>query len=895
MKVDGILASVTRGVSQQAPADRLEGQMGEQVNMLGDPVRGLVRRNGMILEAEKTKDFTAEPDNAFLDSLSFRRFSYRDGGRDHDILYRSRARVGAVSDAHLDTLTVYDKTANEFLPVVRDPGDSLLDTYEANGIGALTAVGSYVLLAANDLTPTYTSVDEYRNPQWANAGAIWVRGGAYNRKFTVRTRRKSNNVEYTVEYQTPSAQFPEALVLDATTIPIQAMGGPYEQAFINQVTSQFNARETAWTVAAAKAIIPSNIAQELATRLAAAGFGGWTVRGSHLFHDDVGFLEVQDGGDGDYLRATLSDAEDVNDVTDMHRVGKVLRVQPDGANSDPYYLKAYPETPGDNATYQPVVWRETAGVRQTPNHVLAFGRRVNGFFYWASSPSRLALLIKNSAGLDVPVPTYTESNSGDLDSVPPPKFYSRPITHLTVFQDRLFIISGAVVHASKVGEYLNFYRTSALTVEADDAMEMYAVGTESDTIRQSILYDKNLLLQGDKHHYSIIGRQAMDARQPAMNVIFTMEGTAWAQPVGVGKHVYILKSDEQLGSSRLLKVHSGEYQDSPELDDAAVQLRDYVNGSPAELVGIASPGIVFVRTEHYLKSKGGFPRARPWGLYVYQFMDADNNQRVWDSWSAWEWSTALGFPIGIANSGTGDSILIYTLAYGAGPSGQRHMAINVLKGSARTDPSGLPYLDGLRPAQDAETKGLLTNKAVQAVKDVVFTSPGAAYSYDQVPATTDNDRFAGLEHPHYTVGDAPPEGADPFRWTGVAGWYADYVLAHPTGNFDNLWTGTAFPAFVDLTNPFVRNREGKPKLDGRLNLTSFQVTTTRTAGLRATWTDHDGNEVPGGFSGTYERIRYNTTVWIGREAKDVQVRLAAVSWLPLTITAISWKGNWFKY
>ena len=60
-----------------------------------------------------------------------------------------------------------------------------------------------------------------------------------------------------------------------------------------------------------------------------------------------------------------------------------------------------------------------------------------------------------------------------------------------------------------------------------------------------------------------------------------------------------------------------------------------------------------------------FPRARPWGLYLYQYLDADNGQRVLDSWSAWEWSTALGTPIGITGSGTGDSLYIYTVAFGA--------------------------------------------------------------------------------------------------------------------------------------------------------------------------------------------------------------------------------------
>jgi hypothetical protein len=99
MKVKGTFSSVTKGVSQQAPADRLEGQHGEQVNMIADAVRGLVRRNGFIMENLKVSTFSGEAEDGLTDSFSYRVFPYRDGGRDYDSLYRSRARVGALSDA----------------------------------------------------------------------------------------------------------------------------------------------------------------------------------------------------------------------------------------------------------------------------------------------------------------------------------------------------------------------------------------------------------------------------------------------------------------------------------------------------------------------------------------------------------------------------------------------------------------------------------------------------------------------------------------------------------------------------------------------------------------------------------------------------------------------------
>lgn len=897
-KVEGTWASVTKGVSQQAPADRLEGQHGEVVNMLSDPVRGLVRRNGMIAEAIKVKKFSANPGDALLDSYSFRIYPYRDGGRDYDVLYRSRARVGN-SDAHLDALTVRDKTegTTAWIPAVRPAVDAPLDLFESGGISAITNIGSYVLLAANTVAPSYGTTLGIDNLGWVGAASVWVRGGSYARTFRVQAKRRSDGALFDVSYTTPVSTYPG--VLDIAGFMAQfpgVIGTPYEQYFVNVAQAQFDTAVNQWSASASAAIVPSNIAQELATRLTNAGLPGWSIRGSHMLHDDLAWVEVSDGGNGEFFRAVLTDVKSPDDVTDIARVGKVIRVQPSSNQTDAYYLQAFPKVDGNTDPFQTVIWREAAGLVQQPSLVFAMGRIVGTTFYWASGPAALKALILAQTGTTVDVPVYVDSTAGDIETVRPPHFFGKQITMLTTFQDRLLIGSGSVVNASEVGDYFNFYRTTMLTIPSSDPTEITAAGTESDTIRTAVMYDRNLMLQGDLFHYAINGKAAFDAANPQMSVQFKLSGSAYAQPLGIGKFVYVLKEDAQLAASRLMQVQAGVYQDSPEINDVSKQLRNYVNGSPAEMVALTSPSAVFVRTEHFLKSQGGFPRARPWGLYLYQYLDADDGvQRLQEAWSAWEWSSSLGTPVGISETNTGDAIYLYTLAFGADQDGDRAQALMVQKASARPDPTGLPYLDGLQVASAAEATGLFTPAAVQVVRDVTFTSPGAAHSYSPVPATTDADRFTGLEHPHYTVGDAPPEGVDDYRWTGVNGYASTYLTAFPAAPQDNLWTGVAFPAFVDLTNPYVRDRDGKAQTQGELNLTEFKLTVVQTAGVQSSWVDHDGTKVVEGFKGTYERIRYNQPVWIGRESKDVQVRVAAVDWLPLTISGIAWKANWFAY
>lgn len=900
MKITQPYSSIIRGVSQQAPADRVEGQYGEAVNVLFDPIRGVSRRNGLRLVSSDTVPIFADVATALQDALSFRAFSYRDNGRDYDILYRSRAMyVGeeGLSDAHLPAVVVHEKTLDRdptYIPVVVDDTDEALIPYIENGISAVTAIGSYVLLAANGVVPTYTTEHPMVDGPAAKTAAIWVRGGAYTRTFKVKVRQASTGTLYEVEYTTPSAVYPGHL--DWSQIPVAAIGGPFEQYFMLHAQSQYDDAANAWALAAAAAIIPNNIATELARLLGEEGMTGWTVQGSTLLHDDVAWIEVTDGGTNDWIRAVLNDVSLPTDVTEVHRVGKVIRVTPTGSDEEVYYLQAQPKAAGSDAAYQDVIWREAAGVVQTPTSFVAMGRVIDGVFYVASGPARLKALILDQTTRDEDVPVFEPSTAGDLDTVPPPAFFSRPITYLGTFQDRLIVAAGSMLAASETSGYFNFYRTTVLTIPDNDPVGQFtAAGVENDTIRNGVLYDRNLLLTGDQHVYVLNGKQAFTAKSPNIGVQFSGKGMGWATPAGAGKYVYLLKEDAAVGAAKLMQVQSGLYQDGPDLNDVSKQLRDYINGFPAEMVALANPGVVVVRTEPYPKSTGGFPRSRPHGLYIYQYLDGNNEERLYDAWSAWEWDPSLGIPIGITDSGTGDSFLIYTLTYGADKTGARARGILTLKASARPDPTGLPYLDAVQRAEDAEAagedeNGMFTPAAVPATLAVLWTSPSAENSFE----TPDGVPPGAPPHPDYTVGDAAPAGLDPFRWSAANGHRAAYTAAYPGAPTNALWTGVTFPSFVDLTNPFARGEDGKPLTQGSLVLTKLDVTTTRTVALAATWTDYDGARVSDGFDGDYERIRYNSSVWVGRDTRYVQVRLGAVGHKPFTINAIAWKGNWFS-
>lgn len=996
MKVQGSYSSIVRGVSQQQPQDRLEGQHGEVINMISDPVRGLVRRNGFVLKDAQYSPVVGAIADAQADSYSFRAYGFTVGSIEYDLIYRSRPVVGgSIGANHLAGLHCFRKSpgVEGFIPVVTDPLDTAMDTFTEGGYSAVTAVGRFLALAGNEVQPTYVALDRWGATANQRLGAFWVRGGGYSRTYTVKARRGSTGVVYTASHTTDSAAYPGDLditdipaitpnlsfiegafgitsdhtftapatgitltadstsetayeqiaevpggvftiyqtvsgndvlgnfirvrvtaqvgtsitvdVLEVNNGPWDTIGGtndarwyphgdnPSYQTNVNEVTAAYNRAVNAWAVTAADSILPANIAQGLVDALTTAGFPGWTRDGSHAFNSDCDYIEVTDSAEGDFIVALGNQTPAADEVTPIHQIGKIVKVAPRGNEVGSYYLEAFARNPGNADTYQDVVWREAAGTTQTPSVVFAIGTVENGTLYVASTPALLNALILAEEAVNLGLPPFAASAAGDLESSLPPAFYQRPITALFVFQNRLCIASGPAITMSKTADYLNFYRSTVLTIPDDDPIEGFALGSEGDSIRKTILYDRNLLLFGDKAIYNISGRSVQTPQTFNIAVQLNVDNTSFAQPVGAGPNVSFLKEDTQLAATRMLQVRAGLFQDSPVVDDASKQLRDYINGTPAEMVSLVSPDVVFIRTEFFLRTANGFPRARPWGLYVFHYLDQPNGERQFDAWSAWEWSSALGVPVGITSTVGGDGIWMYTLAWGTDQDGIGTRGLLALTCSARPDPTGLPYLDGLQQGAAGEVAGLWTPAAPSAVTDNVYTSFGAAYSYGPTPTATDADRTAGLIHPHYTVGDGPPETYDPLRWEGLQGWYSDAQAEFGTEKQDNMWTGLAFPAYVDITQPFVRTREGKANTLGRLTLTKLRLTTTRTAGFKATFIDTEGQRTTTDYGGSYYRYKYDTNVWVGRNVHDVQVRLEAKLWYPLTISGIEWQGQWF--
>jgi len=924
MKASGSTASLVQGVSQQVPSERAPGQHTEVVNMLPDPVTGLTRRHGTIMLTERQLPNPQSEYNSLLaDTDSWRTYEFTYAAKDYVLLYRSAARPGG---SNLPPLQVYNRTDKVFLTYNRAGVDAALDTLSNGGISSLTSVGKYVFMAGNTLVPTASTTEVYTDPTWSTVTSLWVRGGAYGRRFQVTVTRVGGT-ETSFEYTTMASGYPGLLdttdlspiasdpaggteetrevasvkngqhklyyaafgptgmtvtksgsalaVVNTTTPSPGSVGWPpgspimyfhsmYEGATdielkythaktvtnptytrtVQLRTEAYNSAVTKWISDAATDQTPANIAAKLKLAAEAAGLTGITIANSTLVFTNVIGIRVNDGGDNTLMRGVAQEVSSVDRLTPYHKVGKVVKIKT-SESADPFYMRADPVDNNQNVAGYPVAevkWVEAAATKYQITGGLVMATIIGTNFHIGSSKAILDTL---TGGTDTP--SFVPSVVGDKDTSPLPSFVGGIITYLGTFQDRLLVGCGGVLRASRTGDYLNFFRRSLLTVLPDDSLELVSEASANDVLRFSVLYDKDLVIFGDKQQYVVSGRSAMTPNSANMPVMSAHKDANFAPALAVGGVIFYGKVGQN--SSSVNQIQPGLNAESPESYLMSSQIDTYLPGRVIELSNHSKPTHLFVRTTG---ARGQ--------LFVYTYLDKEGQGRVQDAWHRWVFDEAVGALIGMRQ--TSEGLLLFFLRKIIDGGGVTRLYIVADLAPMVAELSKYPYLDSQRPANST---GYL-----------LATTPGLYVAFDN---TSD----------YYMIGDT---------WDNKDDLYAQF----PDGT--NPRMGYGYQSTFTPTNPYAKDRNEKAILTGRLVVTRLLLALAKSAGIIVDITarlatntlEYNARIVgnPGNVVGEEAIGTYTQSVPIGHANEEYIVTFKSRRWLPLTLTGMDWVGQFFN-
>jgi hypothetical protein len=826
-KAGGTYPDILQGVSQKPAHRRRAGQTHEQVNVLSDPVNGLVRRRGTRFAASHAVVTAAELRNMDV-------FDFTQEGKDYALLYRRDA-----SALSKDTFAfLYCKTDEEFLPLVYENSD-WVNTLVSGGASSLAAIGSYVYIAGNNNVPDATSIDLWQDEDNLHRLAAWIRAGKYNTTYTV-TLHRADGTTLSVNYKTVTASYPGTL--DTTDIPFYLPGGtepdPAYQKNVNDRVNAYNSAVNAWIVSSAEETRPEYIAEKLSDLLSDAGVSSTYIKGGIVIEDDQYVdITVDDEGDGTTFYASGQEITDPTYSVKFHWHGKIVRVRPSGAGADEtYYLRAELES-GETSGFGSVDWFETAGVGCVLNNLVTQLYIYNGTGYLARNGEGLTALAVASGDH----PSYGQRVVGDGLTSPIPWFVGKTITMLSVFQDRLVVGSENYVNTSKSGDYLNFWRASAVNIADDDPVEIFAHGSEGDVLRHATLYNGNLIIFGDRQQYGISGDSLLSPKSPIIKAVSANKDAVDAKAQTSGNYIFYSQYGSEGTSLHQMRIGAlnGQQTVTDELSD---ELDSWLNGTPLQIAALTAPNLILFRT-----------REHPQDFYVYRYEDNKNNgQRVIEAWSRFEYATALGQIIGIS-------------------SYKKNGLVFTARGS-------LVACDVFDPKGEPDTHGNIDSWASFGTHTGVQTA-GASY----VVNATSQYFLLGCPYAQY----------------------ADFISQFDDLSSAAIELGVVSPASVVPTNPFPRDQNGQAVLDGRMALNKVTVDVSDTAGMvgivrtrntTVTTTDFEGRILGNSDNLIGRQPIYNgqLNISVGREVRECTYEIRSKDWLPLRVTGLSWTGQTFN-
>lgn len=837
-KTVGSLPSLVQGVSEQEPHNRAPGQMWESVNMIDSPTKGKARRRGTVYSDHI--ELPSAIATALVEARSQTEYTFIIDGREYSLIYRSRAStLGKDYFAQL-----LDKESGQFFDIVYE-GSTWIDNLISGGVSAIACIGRYVYIAGNTTLPRATSTESWNSPDNLQKLAAWVREGAYSRKFTL-VLYHVNGAKVEFAYTTLAAAYPE--LLDTTDIPFYKPGSnpqtadPEYQKRVNDRVNAYEGEKTAWIRKAAEDIVPANIAAKLAELAAQAGIIASSI-GPCVVVDDPNYNDIRllDDASNTLVSYAGREVSDPQFVTLYHWAGKIVRVRPSGGgDKESYYLKAVALEEGATG-WTKVEWVETAGVVHEIHNVVS---------QLVIDPAlKTAYIAQNGEGLKSLAPqlgdhpVYKPNVVGDAVTAPLPHYFGRVITCMTVFQDRLMISADNIVNFSRSSDYLNFFRVTILNIQDNDPIEIFAHGSEGDTIKRAVMFERDLVLFGELRQYAINGREFLSPTNPNINVIGNFEGGVRAQPIASGNFLFFGKhANERTG---LHQMQPGETAQTTIVYDVSQVLDTWLTGEPVQLLGTTMPNMITYRTD-----------ADPSIWYTYRYADEQGTGRVMASWGKQQYAPELGTVAAITHY-RGDLFVITMRSAG----GKDYWFADKL--SLNVDMSGYPHLDS----------------QVRYGQETPWHTAAAAELFVAADKSSD-----------YFLLGAPRAAASEF-------------VEQAPGVESSLVVGSVSPAYFQPTNPYMRDSQGRPILNGRITLTSYGFHLADTGGMRAyvlkpdrertllfegRVIGHSSNII--GRQPVYSGIR---TVSVGRETRTCIIELRSEDWQPLRVTGAEWSGQVF--
>lgn len=754
----GAVTNLIQGVSQQDPKIRSMGQVSEQVNMRSSTSRGVVKRPGTKLKFQIPASITIDHDTQVHE--------YTSGDDAYIVFIRPDGMAVLDYDGNFQPISGgYDSYTAEF----KDPA----------------------ITSSHNLSDYMDNVNPLSGAEDIKAYTIADTTFVLNKKKVVEKGSLSPYTPYEYSYV-----YVKSVSFGLTYTIFEDVAG----SLVTRASVTIPSTKTVASGSVNLQTVPSakDVACYLLDQLIAAGLTSSYLIGDSVIASQAVLVAEDDLGGDDIIAYTNS----IPRYDMLPLMGDSIQdievVADDSENS--YFVKGSGEA-SVSATISYTDPVTGSPVTSTADHIMYSDFRWDEVADDAvvnelDSKTMPHVLKKTASGLLFTLGDWEDRPAGDTDTNPDPKFVGKTISDIGAYQNRLVMLSGKYVCASRTDEWFAFWKDTVIRPNPANPCYIAVGGTSAsggEDLKALSVVAGDLLVYSNTTQYRLYGENEFTASSPIVAVSSVVSSLA-AAPVNSDVGVLLAVSSGAFTNVRDLVVLGNSRLIEP------VGLTDhcpyYIEDTPVQILMHTTHNIGFVRT------KDGFAPSR--ALWVYEAGKNTAGERIQLAWHKWVFGD-LDNPDLLYNMWIKDDDLYIIIRHI--DDGTKTMLYTLPLSIDTTEFLDFrPHLDRM---QEVTTEATNPSEAdILAGDDIecILTDDGSGI---QLKATSSGDRLT----------------IDPEEAVDV-----------PT----KVLVGKPFTAYIDPGTLFLRRQDGSVRTTNRTQLLRMWLDYTNTAYIKVTVTDKTG-------------------------------------------------------
>lgn len=452
--------------------------------------------------------------------------------------------------------------------------------------------------------------------------------------------------------------------------------------------------------------------------------------------------------------------------------------------------------------------------------------------------------------------TWDPREVGDDKTNKMPSFVEKAISNVFYAHNRLGFTAEENTVWSRAGDLRDFFRSTVTDLRADDRIDLASASSKPSWIHSYFAWQEQIWFNSDAGQFMASGTPVFSPQTARLDNITQHETSRTCSPLVAGARVFMVR-DRPRSVQVMEYSYSHPNAEKPEALDITKHVPRYLKGSALQMWGDDNLGVLFLLT------KDGSTRR----LFVLNYL-YENGERRQLAWH--EWLFKSGDLIG------GDMIdgtcgLVFKRSDGIY---LETVDLDVLR-AEQSAPSEIATVHLDRRGEPGVTAGFTETFTAGGNTEFVVPWQMAIDGSEGLIVVTNRD--TGAEYATQWVFSGG--GTTTVRVNGI-----NLTAA-------NLYIGVAYRFSYVLSTLFIRDSEGKPRTDGRLQITKLSVNVHDTSDMTITVTPYGRTSYNTSLSGAVpDAGRVTTPVHCNNRA--VNIIMWSDSAGSVRVVSVEWEGNY---